>query len=388
MSRFVLACLIAAAALLAPEPNATAAPIYATQELRQMSVVDRIRAIEQAYREQNGGRQIPDDQLEYYLDRVNNDGWTWAQVRQDMAVARGGNYGGWRPGQDWQAREVVCTSDSNRYRECPTPFYGHAVITQQLSKKSCREGITWGQRQGMVWVNKGCRARFGEDASSYWGQGSGRRATCESKDGRYRECPVNFTGRAQVSRQLSSSACIYNRDWGQRFGMIWVSNGCRAEFIDGGGQWGGINPGNMYGGSGQKITCASHGSRYTECRTTFTGTAQLTRQLSSSSCIVNRDWGQRGSVIWVSNGCRAEFTDVGGGQWNNDGNSYGGAYSISCASEDGQFVTCGWDRNRGQPQLLRQDSDTRCVEGSTWGYDYNGGVVWVNRGCRGRFGVR
>jgi hypothetical protein len=120
--------------------------------------------------------------------------------------------------------------------------------------------------------------------------------------------------------------------------------------------------------------------------------AQLTKKLSSSNCIANRDWGQRGSLIWVNNGCRAEFTDVGFGSWSgNGGNSNGGftaAYSVDCASNNGQFTTCGWNRNYGQPRLLQQESDNACVEGQTWAYDYDRGVIWVDRGCRGQFGVR
>ena len=390
MSRFILASLIAVAALLAPLPAAAKTPAYATQDLQRMSTVDRVRAIEQTYRDQTGGRQIPDDQLEFYLDQVNSNGWTLAQVQQDIGVSRGNNYAAWRPSQGWQAQEVVCTSDSNRYRECPTPFYGHARVTQQLSKQACHEGSNWGQRQGMIWVSDGCRARFGEDLSSYWGQGSGRRATCESKDGRYRECPVNFTGRAQVSRQLSSSACLNNRDWGQRMGLIWVNNGCRAEFLDGNGSTGGY--GNEYpypnGGSGKKITCESRDGRYRECRTSFLGMAELTKKLSSSNCIANRDWGQRADIIWVNNGCRAEFTDVGSGAWNPDAGYNNGGFTISCASNNGQFTTCGWNRNYGQPRLLRQDSGNTCSEGQTWGYDFGRSVVWVDRGCRGLFGVR
>ena len=393
MSRTLVACLLLCVALAAPSPSVAKKVIYPSRDLQQMSVVDRVRTIEQAYWDQSGGRQIPDDQLEFYLDQVNNNGWTLAQVQQDIATTQGSNYATWRPNQGWQAQEVVCTSDNNRYRECTTPFYGHARVTQQLSKKVCREGGNWGQRQGKVWVSDGCRARFGEDPSSYWGQGSGRRATCESKDGRYRECAVNFTGRAQVTRQLSSSACLYNRDWGQRAGLVWVNNGCRAEFVDANGSNNGY--GNQYpysnGGSGRKITCASQNGKYHECLTNFTGMAQLTSQLSSSTCIAERDWGQRGTLIWVNNGCRAEFTDVGYGRWSDGGNGYGknnAAYSVECASNGGQFTTCGWDRNYGRPQLLQQESSNACTEGRTWGYDYERAVVWVDRGCRGQFGVR
>jgi len=395
MSRFnvVLACLLVFVALVAPSPGAARTMVYPSQDLQRMSVVERIRAIEQTYSSQTGGRQIPDDQLEFYLDQVNNNGWTLSQVQQNIAMTQGSSYGTWRPSQGWQAQEVVCTSDSERYRECQTPFYGHARITQQLSKKTCHEGTNWGQRQGLVWVSDGCRARFGEDPASYWGQGTGRHATCESKDGRYRECSVSFTGRAQISRQLSSSACVYNRDWGQRLGMIWVSNGCRAEFFDGNGSNNGYGSEYPYGngGSGKKITCSSQDGRYHECRTAFIGMAQLTNKLSSSDCIANRDWGQRADVVWVNNGCRAEFTDVGSGMWSDNGNGnrgYVGTYSVSCASNSGQFTTCGWNHDYGQPQMLRQDSDNACIQGQTWGYDYDRGVVWVDRGCRGVFGVR
>ena len=33
--------------------------------------------------------------------------------------------------------------------------------------------------------------------------------------------------------------------------------------------------------------------------------------------------------------------------------------------------------------LVRQLSDSRCVQGQTWGWDARG--VWVDRGCRGEF---
>jgi hypothetical protein len=386
MSRVLLACLILFAALCSPARSHAASSGYAPNDLRQLSIVERIRVIENEYSNQNRGRQIPDNQLEFYLDQVNN-GWTLSQVRQDIGISSGNGYGAWRPSsQDWQAQEVVCTSDGSDYKECPTPFYGHARVTQQLSKKACREGSTWGQRQGMIWVNKGCRARFGEDSTTSWNQGSGRRASCESRDGRYRECPVNFTGRAQVYRQLSSSTCLYNRDWGQRFGMIWVSNGCRAEFVDGNGSQYPVNTG-WNGGIGSKITCASQDGRYTECPTNFTGSAQLTAKLSKKNCLANRDWGQRGNIIWVNNGCRAEFTDTGVGQWNNNG-GYNSGYSIACASSNNRYTACAWDRGRGQPQLLQQESANACIEGQTWGYDYNRGTLWVDRGCRGRFGTR
>ena len=40
----------------------------------------------------------------------------------------------------------------------------------------------------------------------------------------------------------------------------------------------------------------------------------------------------------------------------------------------------------GLPVLLDQLSGDACVEGGTWGYD--GRQIWVDRGCRARFGSR
>lgn len=55
---------------------------------------------------------------------------------------------------------------------------------------------------------------------------------CESDNGRRRECriPGGASGRVEVTRQLSNSACIQGRTWGVRGNRVWVDRGCRAEF--------------------------------------------------------------------------------------------------------------------------------------------------------------
>lgn len=313
----LLASLAVVAALLlsVPVPAQVGTRAYAPEDLHTLSVNDRVRVIENEYADQTRGRRIPDDQLEFYLDQIDS-GWTFSRIRRDIAQSLGGNgrdHGDWRPpASGWQAREVVCTSDGSRYRECRTPFYGRARVTEQISRTACREGRTWGQREGLVWVNKGCRARFGEVPDSAWNAGSGRRISCESRDGRYHECAAGFTGRAQLTRQLSSASCIAGRSWGQRGGMVWVDDGCRAEFVDGNG------PGP--GGPGY-------------------GRPQ------------DRD------------------------------------YSVTCASDRSRYTTCAWNPDMGWPRLIEQLSGTVCVEGRTWGYDTRRGL-WVDQGCRARFGPR
>ncbi|MFS2044979.1 DUF3011 domain-containing protein, partial [Stenotrophomonas geniculata] len=60
---------------------------------------------------------------------------------------------------------------------------------------------------------------------------------CESQNNRERVCNTGWRN-AQLVRQLSGSDCDEGRTWGSRNGSIWVTNGCRAEFVEARGGWG------------------------------------------------------------------------------------------------------------------------------------------------------
>ena len=62
------------------------------------------------------------------------------------------------------------------------------------------------------------------------------------------------------------------------------------------------------------VECASNNHQYDECWAGMLRAPQLVNQLSSSACIVNRTWGfnRKSGYIWVANGCRGVFADVGG----------------------------------------------------------------------------
>lgn len=67
----------------------------------------------------------------------------------------------------------------------------------------------------------------------------------------------------------------------------------------------------------------------------------------------------------------------------------GGGYGpprqqIACSSRDYATVRCPADTRRGV-RLVRQTSNSACVQGRSWGYDRGG--VWVNGGCRAVFVV-
>jgi len=283
--------------------QAQAARAYAPENLRSLSRNDQERVIRQEYSDQSNGRRIPDDQLRFYIDQVNRSNWGFSRIKQDIATSLGGNgNGGWNPGPGpGQSGSVLCESQNNRYRECRTNFRGNAVLVQNISQTRCIEGQNWGSRDGMVWVDRGCKARFAQGSSN--GNGTVR---CESDNGRVRTCNTGFRNNAVISRQLSSTRCVEGQNWGQSRGSVWVSSGCRAEFTEGRGGW---NPG--------------------------------------------------------------------------PGN---GNYSVTCNSANGGRNTCAWDSRQGRPMVIQQLSSTPCREGSTWGY--SGNQIWVDRGCRARFGTR
>jgi hypothetical protein len=89
----------------------------------------------------------------------------------------------------------------------------------------------------------------------------------------------------------------------------------------------------------------------------------------------------------VNQGCCAEFEIRGGG---------GGYYPpvpppsnevlVSCDSIGGKFNSCSAGGRRITNAILqKQNSNTACVLGSTWGFDNS--YVWVDKGCRGVFRV-
>jgi hypothetical protein len=203
-----------------------------------------------------------------------------------------------------------------------------------------------------------------------------RTIRCESNDGRIRTCQTPWQGQSRLVKQLSSARCTLGQTWFTSRGQVTVTQGCRAEFAAGMG-----GPG---GSGGQQVTiqCESNDGRLRTCGSNLVGRAQLQRQLSNQRCIENRNFGLRNGSVWVNDGCRGVFlahTRNGGGQ--------GGDYTVTCSSDRGRYTTCAWDARHGAPRLIQQLSNDSCREGYSWGYAARTGL-WVNHGCRARFGTR
>ncbi|WP_394541304.1 DUF3011 domain-containing protein [Lysobacter enzymogenes] len=145
---------------------------------------------------------------------------------------------------------------------------------------------------------------------------------------------------------------------------------------------------NDYGG-GNTIRCESDGGRQQYCDADTRGGVRLNRQLSKSSCIQGRSWGYDRRGVWVSQGCRADFEigrgGHGGGAWGDRGRGGGGGGQVlTCDSNKDRQNRCNASVRRGA-RLIRQNSNSPCIEGQSWGWDRNG--VWVSNGCRGQFQI-
>ncbi len=210
---------------------------------------------------------------------------------------------------------------------------------------------------------------------------------CDSNSNRQQVCNTGWRS-AVLVRQVSDTRCVEGRNWGSNNGSVWVNGGCRAEFAEGRGGWGG-GPGNGNGQGGwngnRTIRCDSNSNRHVVCNTGWRS-AVLVRQISDTRCVEGRNWGSNNGTVWVNGGCRAEFAEGRGGGWGNGGGWGGNDYFVDCHSNSNRLNTCAWDRRQGRPVIIQQVSDTRCVEGRNWGY--NGNSIWVNGGCRARFGGR
>lgn len=209
------------------------------------------------------------------------------------------------------------------------------------------------------------------------GPGPGNTDTirCESTDGRSRTCDTTWRGNSRLVKQLSSSRCTEGSSWFSNPGSVTVSNGCRAEFGPGFG-----------GGPGQgstSVQCESTDGRMRTCGSNLRGNITLIRQISSTRCVEGSNFGLRNGSVWVNSGCRGVFlVQQGNGHRPPDN-----AYSVTCSSDKNRYTTCAWDARRGSPRLLQTLSSNACIEGRSWGYNQRSGL-WVNGGCRGRFGTR
>lgn len=221
------------------------------------------------------------------------------------------------PDYGYAGQRFRCDSNDGRQNYCRVDTRGGVQLVRQVSKSPCVRGSSWGYDRGGIWVSQGCRGEFatgygndgGYNGGGYGGNYGGNTLRCESIDNRTRECPADTRGGVRLVRRLSKSPCEEGRNWGYHRDRVWVSGGCRAEFLLGQGGdsgWGGGHYGGGYG-NGQIVRCESIDKRTRECPADVRGGVRLVRQISKTRCEQGRNWGYHRDRVWVSGGCRAEF---------------------------------------------------------------------------------
>lgn len=282
-------------ATLAAPALAQQTRVYAPENLVSLSYEDQVRVISLEYSEQSSGRRIPDDQLRFYLDQVQRSNWSFSQVKADIAasLSRG-------PGVDpplLPGANIRCESTDGRAESCRTPWPGHSRLVRQLSTAPCTEGRSWNSQRGQVYVDEGCRADFAPARGAAAAPKAGT-FRCANTGARYNVCAAPWRGQSRLSRQ-SGTACVEGRSWGSTQGHVWVTRGCRGEFVQA------TNIRSKY-----TVTCVSSGgtSPNTCAWDRSKGRPYLVQQLSQVRCTENSTWGYHATRgLWVSGGCRARF---------------------------------------------------------------------------------
>lgn len=254
---------------------------------------------------------------------------------------------------------IVCESLRGRPEKCFADTRYGVNIIQQLSNASCNNN--WGYTDQGIWVDNGCRAEF--SINSGWDQGGSvdNIMVCESYRYKRNYCAAYLNGRdVFLLNQLSNSSCIGN--WGYDRNGVWVTNGCRAEFVV---------EDRHYNQNGL-LTCSSRNFQFQGCQADTRGGVEFARQLSRASC--NGNWGYDRQGIWVTNGCRAQFKVLPYVP------VYSGPSTVKCSSRSNRRKACRADTSGGV-RLKKQHSRANCR--GNWGYTRN--QIWVDNGCRATF---
>ncbi|MFZ2754961.1 MAG: DUF3011 domain-containing protein [Lysobacteraceae bacterium] len=167
---------------------------------------------------------------EFHVD----SGYGYDNDYDDNSYGYGSNYGYGNSGGAFR-----CESREGRTERCNS-YGGRAQFVRQLSNTPCVRGRSWGSDSRGVWVSNGCRALFstnGGYGNNYGNSYGNDLVRCESRDNRSHSCILSSgrNGSIRLLRQLSDKPCIENQTWGRSRTGVWVTQGCRAEFVTGRG---------------------------------------------------------------------------------------------------------------------------------------------------------
>ncbi|MEA2240110.1 MAG: hypothetical protein QOC81_4834 [Thermoanaerobaculia bacterium] len=130
---------------------------------------------------------------------------------------------------------VTCESHNDARADCPAETHYGVALVRVTGEKECVLGKSWGFDDKGVWVTEGCRGQFALGGYRLPATAklppTAMKLVCESADGQRKVCEVDASHGVGLLRQISEKDCVLNRSWGYGRDGIWVSEGCRAEFV-------------------------------------------------------------------------------------------------------------------------------------------------------------
>lgn len=148
---------------------------------------------------------------------------------------------------------------------------------------------------------------------------------CSSQDFKRERCDVPWHD-ARLERQLSDTQCVRGQNWGIDRHGLWVDRGCSGRFVAADDRGRGRDH-HEYGRDHERdeaggwqpepswnqrfsVSCESQDGQDHFCQVDLggAGRATLGRQLSQARCVEGETWGSNRAGVWVTQGCRGEFT--------------------------------------------------------------------------------
>jgi DUF3011 family protein len=201
-----------------------------------------------------------------------------------------------------------CEAERTQQVYCQVDTQQGITLVKQLSKVPCMQGRNWDFDRHGVWVSHRCRAEFITGRSIPEEQREqGMSVRCESRANQLERCPAETSHGVRLTRVLSTSECVENRDWGYDESGIWTARGCRAEFKVGIVDAVGRATGPRIDPQQQKLVCESDANQRKRCEAAVDRGVDMLRQLSRTDCVKGENWDWDDAGIWVDKGCRAEF---------------------------------------------------------------------------------
>lgn len=280
----------------------------------------------------------------------------------------------------------ICESYRGQRQHCEADTSGGVRLIRQIGYNSCRGN--WGYDYYGVWVTNGCRGEFQVDRyQDYYGRVDDI-IRCESYSYRRQTCARDLRG-AEVSliHQLSNRSCRGN--WGFNYNEVWVSNGCKADFLIS-HQNQGNNP-NYPGYQGGLLECRSQGTSITHCQVPDLQSIELVEEMGQYRNSCRGNWGYSSHGVWVANGCHAQFKvteyyqePVSPGYGNQPQPPVREKFEIKCKSRNNKLKICDTRGPFRDVEFKREISKGKYPCEGNWGVNKHG-ELFVANNCYAEF---